>query len=104
MKIKKAIIISLSSYKLSSQEIKIFKKYNPWGVILFRRNIKNYNQVKKLTSEIKKVTNDKNYPILIDEEGGKVSRLKGLKISVIGNSLIISNEINIITNKSEFLK
>ena len=78
MKIKKAIIISLSSYKLSSQEIKIFKKYNPWGVILFRRNIKNYNQVKKLTSEIKKVTNDKNYPILIDEEGGKVSRLKDI--------------------------
>ena len=34
----------------------------------------------------------------------KVSKLKGLKISVIGNSLIISNEIKIITNKSEFLK
>ena len=34
----------------------------------------------------------------------KVSKLKGLKIRVIGNSLIISNEINIITNKSEFLK
>ena len=34
----------------------------------------------------------------------KVSKLKGLKINVIGNSLIISNEINIITNTSEFLK
>ena len=34
----------------------------------------------------------------------KVSKLKGLKINVIGNSLIISNEINIITNRSEFLK
>ena len=34
----------------------------------------------------------------------KVSKLKGLKISVIGNYLIISNEINIITNKSEFLR
>ena len=34
----------------------------------------------------------------------KVSKLKGLKISVIGNSLIISNEINIMTNKSEFLR
>ena len=33
-----------------------------------------------------------------------VSKLKGLKINVIGNSLIISNEINMITNKSEFLK
>ena len=34
----------------------------------------------------------------------KVSKLNGLKINVIGNSLIISNEINMITNKSEFLK
>ena len=34
----------------------------------------------------------------------KVSKLKGLKIKVMGNSLIISNEIKIATNKSEFLK
>ncbi len=33
-----------------------------------------------------------------------VSKLKGLKTKVIGNSLIISSEISIITNKSEFLK
>ena len=34
----------------------------------------------------------------------KVSKLKGLKIKVMGNSLIISNEIKIIINKREFLK
>ena len=34
----------------------------------------------------------------------KVSKLKGLKIRVIGNSLIISNETKIIINKREFLK
>ena len=34
----------------------------------------------------------------------KVSKLKGLKINVIGNSLIISNETKIIMNKREFLK
>ena len=34
----------------------------------------------------------------------KVSKLKGLKIKVIGNSLIISNEIKITINKREFLK
>ena len=33
-----------------------------------------------------------------------VSKLKGLRIKVIGNSLIISKEIKIATNKSEFLK
>ena len=34
----------------------------------------------------------------------KVSKLKGLKIRVIGSSLIISKEIKIIMNKREFLK
>ena len=34
----------------------------------------------------------------------KVSKLKGLKINVIGSSLIISNEIKIIINNREFLK
>ena len=34
----------------------------------------------------------------------KVSKLKGLKINVIGSSLIISNEIKIIMNNKEFLK
>ena len=34
----------------------------------------------------------------------KVSKLNGLKIRVIGNSLIISKETSIATNKSEFLK
>ena len=33
-----------------------------------------------------------------------VSKLKGLKTNVIGNSLIISSDINITTNKREFLK
>ena len=76
--IKKAIIISLSGFKLKKDEIKLFKKYLPWGVILFKRNIKNYSQLKKLISSIKKITKDKKYPILIDEEGGDVTRLQSI--------------------------
>ncbi len=72
---KKAIIISLSGFKLTKNEKKLFKKYLPWGVILFSRNIKNYLQLKNLISSIKKITKDKKYPILIDEEGGDVTRL-----------------------------
>ena len=76
--IKKAIIISLSGYKLKKVEINILKKYRPWGVILFRRNIKDFFQLKKLTLSIRKVSRDKKYPILIDEEGGDVSRLQNI--------------------------
>ena len=76
--VKKAIIISLSGYKLTKTEINIFKKYIPWGVILFKRNIKDFFQLKKLILSIKKITRDKKYPILIDEEGGDVSRLQNI--------------------------
>ena len=48
------------------------------GCNSFSRNIKNINQTKRLTSSIRKIFNDKNYPILIDQEGGKVNRLKRL--------------------------
>tara|TARA_B100000579_G_C22821768_1_gene851024 strand:- start:1264 stop:2211 length:948 start_codon:yes stop_codon:yes gene_type:complete len=81
--IKKAIIISISGHKLTNSEVNIFKNYLPWGVILFRRNIKNFNQLKELIQSIKKITKDKKYPILIDEEGGEVSRLQ----NIINNKL-----------------
>ncbi len=80
---KKAIIISIAGYKLSQSEINIFKNYLPWGVILFKRNIKNFLQLKKLILSIRKITKDKKFPILIDEEGGKVTRLH----NIINNDL-----------------
>ncbi len=76
--IKKAIIISISGYKLTKIETNIFKNYLPWGVILFKRNIRDVSQLKKLILSIKKITKDKKYPILIDEEGGDVSRLQNV--------------------------
>ena len=58
---KKAIIISLAGFKLSKDEIKIFKTYLPWGVILFKRNIKDYNQLKKLILSVKKIIKNIQY-------------------------------------------
>ena len=73
---RRAFIIGIKSIKLTKKEKFFLKKYKPWGVILFERNIKSLNQTKKLTDQIKKIFNDKKYPILIDQEGGKVDRLK----------------------------
>tara|TARA_A100001011_G_scaffold159135_1_gene167466 strand:- start:10211 stop:11176 length:966 start_codon:yes stop_codon:yes gene_type:complete len=75
---KKAIIVSLKGFNLSTNEKNLIKNEKPWGVILFRRNIKSYKQVKNLTKNIRLASCDKNFPILIDEEGKTVSRLKGL--------------------------
>jgi len=72
---RKALILGIKTYRLTNAEKSLFKKLKPWGVILFSRNIKNILQLKCLTDEIKKIFNDKNFPILIDEEGGKISRL-----------------------------
>ena len=75
IKNRKAFIVGIKSYKLSSKEKLFLKKFKPWGIILFSRNIKSIQQVKALTDNIKKIFKDKKYPILLDQEGGRVNRL-----------------------------
>ena len=72
---RRSFITGIKGFKLSRNEVSFLKTYKPWGVILFSRNIKTVQQTQKLTFQIRKLFNDKNYPILVDEEGGKVSRL-----------------------------
>ena len=76
MNSRRSFITGIKSTTLSVNEIKFLKQYKPWGVILFSRNIVSLKQAKKLTDHIKKLFKDKNYPILIDQEGGRVNRLK----------------------------
>ena len=75
---RRSFIVGIRSLKLSSKEKLFLKKYKPWGVILFTRNIKTIEQTSKLTSSIRKIFNDSKYPILIDQEGGKINRLKNI--------------------------
>ncbi|MBD1159493.1 glycoside hydrolase family 3 protein [Pelagibacterales bacterium SAG-MED19] len=75
---RRSFITGIKSTKLLVKEKIFLKKYKPWGVILFTRNIKSIKQTHKLTSSIRKIFNDKNYPILIDQEGGRVNRLKNI--------------------------
>ena len=75
---RRSFIVGIKSTKLLLKERLFLKKYRPWGVILFNRNIKNINQTYKLTTSIKKIFNDNNYPILVDQEGGRVNRLENI--------------------------
>ena len=75
---RKPIITSIQTYYLTKSEKKLFKKEKPWGIILFKRNIKSFQQVKLLTYSIRKILKDPYYPILVDEEGGDVSRFSDL--------------------------
>ncbi len=72
---RKSFITGIKGKKLNKNEIIFLKKYKPWGIILFSRNLHNFKQIKELTSNIKKLFKDKKYPIIIDQEGGRVNRL-----------------------------
>ena len=75
---RRSFIVGIKSTKLSYKEKIFLKEYKPWGVILFTRNIKNISQTHFLTNSIRKIFKDKNYPILIDQEGGRINRLKNI--------------------------
>ena len=75
---RRSFIVGIKSTSLNIKEIRFLKKYKPWGIILFTRNIKNIRQTQKLTYNIRKIFKDRNYPILIDQEGGRVNRLKNI--------------------------
>ena len=75
---KKAIIISIKGPSLTKKEKLLLSDEKPWGLILFKRNIKSIQQIKNLIKDINKFTKNKKFPILIDEEGSTVSRLRGI--------------------------
>ncbi len=51
IKKRKAFIVGLKGYKITTKEINFLKKYRPWGIILFSRNIKSINQTQLLTKK-----------------------------------------------------
>ncbi len=75
---RKAFIVGIKSLKLTNAEKVFLKTHKPWGVILFLRNIKSIKQTKNLTDSIKDIFKDRNYPILIDQEGGRINRLSNI--------------------------
>lgn len=70
------IIYGFSGATLTAQEIEFFKKSQPVGFILFSRNIESAAQVKALTKSLREVAGYDEVPILIDQEGGRVARIK----------------------------
>lgn len=74
--IPKAAIFGLKGKYLSDNERRFFSANNPLGFILFSRNIEDKQQVKSLVAELRDSVGRADIPILIDQEGGRVARLK----------------------------
>jgi beta-N-acetylhexosaminidase len=70
-----ACILGCAGPKLSDAERAFFRQVQPWGFILFRRNVENPDQVSALTEALRACVNRPDAPVLIDQEGGHVQRL-----------------------------
>ena len=68
-------VFAVEGLILSDREKQLFERANPCGFILFARNVDNPTQVKNLVSSLKEVVGW-DCPILIDQEGGRVQRLR----------------------------
>lgn len=75
-KIHKPVIYGLSGLVLTEEEKRFFSRSGAIGFILFSRNIKDKVQVKALVRSLKELM-DGEVLILIDQEGGRVARLRG---------------------------
>lgn len=72
----KAVIYGLRGPALTAEETAFFRSAEPWGFILFARNIEAPEQVRALTDSLRAQTGRDTLPILIDQEGGRVARLR----------------------------
>ena len=71
----KAVIFGCQSTRLLGEEKDFFQRANPLGFILFGRNCESPAQVQELTHELRGAIGRTDAPILIDQEGGRVTRL-----------------------------
>ncbi|MFG1465728.1 beta-N-acetylhexosaminidase [Xanthobacter sp. DSM 24535] len=70
-----AFIVGLSGARLQPQERDFLRARAPWGLILFARNVETPDQVRLLVAEARDALGRKA-PVLIDQEGGRVQRLR----------------------------
>lgn len=69
-------IFGLSGLTLTDDERAFFRDSDPAGYILFGRNIENREQLRRLTDDLRGLDGRTNLPILIDQEGGRVARMR----------------------------
>ena len=72
----RAFITAISGLELTDAERAFMRSERPWGFILFRRNVDNPRQVAGLVAELRSLVEVPNAPVLIDQEGGRVQRLR----------------------------
>lgn len=70
-----ALILGCAGAQLSPDEAAFFRDIDPWGLILFRRNVVDRDQLRRLTADFRAAVGRADAPVLVDQEGGRVQRL-----------------------------
>jgi beta-N-acetylhexosaminidase len=71
----KAFICGCAGLALEADERAFLRQSDPWGLILFRRNVADRDQLGKLTLSFRECVGRADAPVLIDQEGGRVQRM-----------------------------
>ncbi|WP_334064285.1 glycoside hydrolase family 3 N-terminal domain-containing protein [Limimaricola cinnabarinus] len=70
-----AAILGPEGARLGPDEAAFFRDAEPWGFILFARNVEDPSQLRRLTGDLRAAVG-RDAPILVDQEGGRVQRLR----------------------------
>jgi beta-N-acetylhexosaminidase len=71
-----AAIFGVAGQTLSGEERAFFRDVQPLGFILFARNVADPDQVRRLVNDLRAAVEHAEAPVLIDQEGGRVQRLR----------------------------
>jgi beta-N-acetylhexosaminidase len=71
----KAFICGCAGLALDAEERAFLREHDPWGLILFKRNVADRDQLRGLTRSFRDCVGRAEAPVLIDQEGGRVQRM-----------------------------
>lgn len=72
----RACILGCAGTRVLPDERAFFRDVRPWGFILFARNVETPDQIRRLVDELRRAADDDGALVFIDQEGGRVQRLK----------------------------
>ena len=71
----RAVVLGCSGYRFSADEERFFRDAQPWGLILFKRNVSDPSQLASLCARFRELVERSDAPVFVDQEGGRVQRL-----------------------------
>jgi beta-N-acetylhexosaminidase len=72
----RAVVLGCAGERLTPDEARFFTAADPLGFVIFGRNCRNRDQLRDLVGELRAAVGRVDAPVLIDQEGGRVARLK----------------------------